>query len=95
MISGSDAAKIVKDCIRLVGGFNGDMALDDQLQTVGIESANSQQSLKIEIATNPNLGVASKNHTMSTGDFTFSEASTVADVRQQVVDNAEPAEEKP
>lgn len=95
MLTTSQAAKIVRDCIRFVSDFSGDISMGDQLQTVGIESANSQRSLKIEIATNSEIGVPSKNHTMSTGDFSFDQTSQVSDVTSQVVKKATPAEEEP
>lgn len=90
MLTTSQATKIVRDCIRLVSGFKGPIAPNDKLTDVGIESANSQRSLKIEIATNPTIGVHSKNHTMSTKDFAFNDKSPVSDVRDQVVKSAKP-----
>ncbi|HMF92058.1 MAG TPA: hypothetical protein VKL40_15545 [Candidatus Angelobacter sp.] len=91
MLTTSQAAKIVRDCIRFVSDFSGDINMGDQLQAVGIQSANSQRSLKIEISTNSEIGVPSENHTMSTGDFSFDETSQVSDVTSQVVRKAAPA----
>lgn len=91
MLTTSQAAKIVRDCIRFVSDFSGGIDMGDQLQTVGIQSASSQRSLKIEIATNPRIGVASEKHTMSAGDLSFDETSQVSDVASQVVQNATPA----
>src|SRR6267154_5724080 len=71
MLTATQAAKIVRDCIKFVSGFDGDIDMGDKLQDVGIESANSQRSLKIEIATNPSIGVHSKGHTMSVDGFDF------------------------
>lgn len=94
MLTSTQAAKIVRDCIRLVSGFSGDIAMEDKLEDVGIESANSQRSLKIEIATNPSIGVHSKGHTMSVDDLDFDETSPVSDVRDQVVAKATPVSDE-
>lgn len=90
MLTASQAAKIVRDCIRFVGGFDGNIDMGDKLEDVGIESANSQRNLKIEISTNPGIGVHSKGHAMSTSDFNFDETSLVSDVRDQIVAKAKP-----
>lgn len=90
MLTASQAATIVRACIKFVSGFDGTISMDDKLEEVGIESANSQRSLKIEIATNPQIGVHSRNHTMSVEDFSFDETSPVSDVRDQVVAKATP-----
>jgi hypothetical protein len=90
MLTTSQAAKIVRDCIRFVSDFSGGIDMGDQLQTVGIQSPNSQRSLKIEIATNRQIGVPSEKHAMSTGDFSFDETSQVSDVTSQVVKKATP-----
>jgi hypothetical protein len=94
MLTSTQAAKIVRDCIRFVSGFSGNIDMADKLEDVGIESANSQRSLKIEIATNPSIGVHSKRHTMSVDDFDFDETSPVSDVRDQVVANATPVSDE-
>jgi hypothetical protein len=91
MLTPSESAKIVRDRIRLVGGFKGTIALTDQLQAVGIDDPKQQDSLKIEISTNTTIGVPSKNHTIAITDLSFDGTTLVSEVRNQVADNAKPS----
>lgn len=91
MLSLVQASRIVRDCIRVAVGFSGTIDPGDKLQDVGIVDADAREALNDEIVTNPDAGVRSEGHRLGPDDLTFTTATRVFELRDEVFEKAVPS----
>jgi hypothetical protein len=90
MLSLVQASRIVRDCIRVSVGHTGPISASDKLQDVGIVDADAREALNDEIVTNPDKGVPSEGHRLGPDDLTFTIATRVFELRDEVFEKAVP-----
>src|SRR5262249_20651102 len=84
------ASRIVRDCIRVAVGHTGPIEASDKLQDVGVVDADAREALNDEIVTNPEDGVLSEGHRLGPDDLTFTIATKVFELRDEVFEKAVP-----
>jgi len=72
-------------------GHTGPIEASDKLQDVGIVDADSREALNDEIVTNPDKGVPSEGHRLGPDDLTFTIATRVFELRDEVFEKAVPS----
>ena|SRR5690348_3736041 len=90
MLTLVQASRIVRDCIRVAVGHTGPIEASDKLQDVGIVDADAREALNDEIVTNPEDGVPSEGHRLGPDDLTFTIATRVFELRDEVFEKAVP-----
>lgn len=90
MLTLVQASRIVRDCIRVAVGFAGPIEASDKLQDVGIVDADAREALNDEIVTNTEKGVQSEGHRLGADDLTFTIATRVFELRDEVFEKAVP-----
>ena len=90
MLTLVQASRIVRDCIRAAVGFSGPIEASDKLKDVGIVDADAREALNDEIVTNKNKGVPSEGHRLGPDDLTFTIATRVFELRDEVFEKAVP-----
>jgi hypothetical protein len=91
MLSLVQASRIVRDSIRVAVGHTGPIDAGDKLQDVGIVDADAREALNDEIVTNPETGVPSEGHRLGPDDLTFTTATRVFELRDEVFEKAVPS----
>lgn len=91
MLTLVQASRIVRDCIRVAVGHTGPIEASDKLQDVGIVDADAREALNDEIVTNPKKGVRSEGHRLGPDDLTFTIATRVFELRDEVFEKAVPS----
>ena len=91
MLTLVQASRIVRDCIRVAVGHTGPIEASDKLQDVGIVDADAREALNDEIVTNPDDGVPSEGHRLGPDDLTFTIATRVFELRDEVFEKAVPS----
>ena len=90
MLTLVQASRIVRDCIRVAAGFTGPIEAGDKLKDVGIVDADARDALNDEIVTNKSKGVPSEGHRLGPDDLTFTTATRVFELRDEVFEKAVP-----
>ncbi|MDQ1639082.1 MAG: hypothetical protein QOF62_2421 [Pyrinomonadaceae bacterium] len=92
MLTLVQASRIVRDCIRVAVGFTGPIEASDKLQDVGIVDLDAREALNDEIVTNREKGVQSEGHRLGADDLTFTIATKVFELRDEVFEKAVPGD---
>lgn len=90
MLTLVEASKIVRECIRQAVGWTGPIEAGDKLEKVGIVDLTAREALNDEIVTNPTKGVPSKGHRLGPDELTFTPATKVFELRDEVFEKAVP-----
>ena|SRR5437588_3215993 len=90
MLTLVQASRIVRDCIRVAVGWSGPINGGDKLKEVGIVDADAREALNDEIVTNKSKGVQSEGHRLGADDLTFTVATRVFELRDEVFEKAVP-----
>ena len=91
MLTLVQASRIVRDCIRVAVGHPGPIEASDKLQDVGVVDGDAREALNDEIVTNPEDGVPSEGHRLGPDDLTFTIATRVFELRDEVFEKAVPS----
>ena len=94
MLDKDIADRIVRNCIRFAGGFEGEIKAQHKLESVGIDSEFTIDFLINQLVNSKKRGVLSVNFKLNANDLDVKTSTRVFELRDQVSENSNPAPKK-